>query len=782
MITKEKIQFNLSEYPRSILSEDNIVVLTWIEKLGLATCAEISTDLGIREADVSSIISKLLTNQLLQYYNDFLQPSEKGKYVIDKFQTYREVIRDTFTFEGMTISERDSVCDTIERYRDDHYPNYLNTLNSLRVWRKLHKARSSALDDRDIFKEFILSIFIFDLKRVSQKVDVLNENPLFFSLLYHDDTLPGMPFTNRAIRHLKSFDALASTNDFRKYNYPVKDLYEYLYCKDYFLADKIQSELNDTLEARKDLKLDNVFYYYYYDEWKRAFLGNTAREHPLMKIDLPQSLKVKGEKPVAISVGEKDQLNIPEEKPSSSRTLKTNDIDKIVREGLLNFKMHYRQLKGRAGWHQYLGAEKIGVVATAQALLAFRYFNADFPFKQKAEETLLRDQIKSKSQGNTSANGGWGYVTNFPGIATTEATCWALQALQENYASHPKVQDGLGWLIANAVKGKENEGWGIIPGDSSRVYSTCLALRTLFLFGKSDTTEYENGLKWLFSAQNKDKGWGSGPGCSSGITYTSRVIVTLMALGYDNENDNLKSGIQWLKKRTQSLQQTKVNAENEYRECIEFGNRRLYFHHTPIQSALTALILSDGLKNPTVFDGVRRLIRQNNNCYWSHPFFAEGTRKPLWVIFETLTVFKALKERTPDYPSLKTIRYKENKIIFWEKSSLFNFERFQDFISVKGLMTLLSICVCLIIVYLAGKSQQVQYLYPYIVGILTPFFIKILGYYLAKVKEVQRTEKLLKEMMQKNKELESISQAMSNSVFGAFKKQAAVPLKNGDSL
>ncbi len=410
-----------------------------------------------------------------------------------------------------------------------------------------------------------------------------------------------------------------------------------------------------------------------------------------------------------------------------------SDIDHIVKEALQNFKLHYRQIKGKAGWHQYLGADKIGTVATAQVLLAFGYFKEDFNDKLKIVDSLLKSQIRSA---DSTKNGGWEYVTNFPGIATLEATCWALLALREEYGDHPVALAGLNWLLRNAIKGETDEGWGMMPGDISRVYTTCLALKTLKVYGKMNTEQYERGLNWLIKAQNADKGWGSTAGYPSSIVYTSRVIITLAANGHDVIE--LKSGTQWLRQRTQNLQLAKINIDLEYHETIEFGSRKLKFHHMPLQLLLTALILSGNTKSITVFDGVNDLITNNNNYYWWHPSFEDDKRKPLCAIFDTLVVCKALQENTYNWQSVLMIQYQGKDLILKERSNPFSWKRFKErFIFDIWGKVFIVICLCLIFSNIIDAFPKLGTT-AYSSMIIIPLLVELLGYYLTETRKSKR--------------------------------------------
>lgn len=292
---KNKMQFNLNDYPHSVLDENSIAVLTWVEKLGLATCAELSVEMGIEELVIGNVVSKLLENQLLQFYNGFVQPSEKGKHVIDKFETFHKIIAHTFLFEEMLPAENAAIRDILKLYRQDYYTNYLFTLNSLKFWRRMCEEKNMVLDCGNNWKEFLLAIFIYDLKRISQGKDALNEKPLYFSLSYNSSALSEMSLVSKAVLHLNSFNALMSSSDFRKFPAPMKDFYEYLYCKDYFFADKIQSRLIDALGARKSINISHIFYSYF-NIWKIDFLGGSNKDDRLNQITTSSLQKETDEK------------------------------------------------------------------------------------------------------------------------------------------------------------------------------------------------------------------------------------------------------------------------------------------------------------------------------------------------------------------------------------------------------------------------------------------------------------------------------------------------------
>ncbi|MFH1943428.1 MAG: hypothetical protein ABIL68_15105, partial [bacterium] len=117
-----------------------------------------------------------------------------------------------------------------------------------------------------------------------------------------------------------------------------------------------------------------------------------------------------------------------------SREIKhKNEIDNAVQKALGFVKNNYKKIGERYGWHQFLGSNKIGNVATAQALLSFHYFQEDFSEKHHAIETITHAQFLNKY--DKTLDGGWAYVTNASTIPTTECTSWILLLLLEEEVS-----------------------------------------------------------------------------------------------------------------------------------------------------------------------------------------------------------------------------------------------------------------------------------------------------------------------------------------------------------
>lgn len=79
-----------------------------------------------------------------------------------------------------------------------------------------------------------------------------------------------------------------------------------------------------------------------------------------------------------------------------------------------------RHIDGNTGWHQHLRAPKIGIVATAMALIYYKKIEQPCP-----DEEQCLNFIRSK----VMEDGGWPYISNAANRSNIESTCWALQAL-----------------------------------------------------------------------------------------------------------------------------------------------------------------------------------------------------------------------------------------------------------------------------------------------------------------------------------------------------------------
>jgi hypothetical protein len=346
-------------------------------------------------------------------------------------------------------------------------------------------------------------------------------------------------------------------------------------------------------------------------------------------------------------------------------------IDVLIEKGVSNIKKDFRQVNGKAGWHQHLGTDKVGNTATAIGILLLNKLNKDFNHKHIAVDSLRQSQLIDKT--DKSINGGWNYVSNLNNLPATDPTCWALQALNTELATTDiTIQRGIGWLLSNHSSNGQDNGWGTIHSDVARTYSTCIALRTLKLLGYDNNPQFQSALSWLRKAQNDDFGWGDKFGFPSTVNHTAQAIITLLLCNSSQSTSETEKGIEWLNKSFD----TKPFWENlEDGGLIELNDikfshnghdftHRISYYHFSTPYAIIALIKSGKLNSPIVFKGIEYLLKSSNKGYWEHPYLLNHRIHPIWAIYDSVLAFTELKQNTNNWIDLLEIKLKDDKIIF----------------------------------------------------------------------------------------------------------------------
>lgn len=348
-----------------------------------------------------------------------------------------------------------------------------------------------------------------------------------------------------------------------------------------------------------------------------------------------------------------------------------SQIDKIVQKSIDNLKQNFRTIDGQSGWHQHLGANKVGNIGTAQGLLILNYFNSDFNNKYLAVEFLRQSQFKGT--GNSQIDGGWSYVSNLNRIPTTESTAWALLGLFNEVSREDEtVKNGLNWLLNNHLNTDNDKGWGSLKNDESRVYATCLVLRVLKKYNLGNISQFQKGYNWLKQARNTDNGWGDKFGHPSTITHTAHALIALLECGEPKDSGLIQQGSNWL---VGSFEEDKFWIDVENGGLLEFmdinvvqnGNiypHRISYYHFSTPYAIIALIKAGLINLSVVFKGLDYLIQSNSHGNWEHPFLANQRIHPIWAIHDSLLAFKTFKENCNNWNEIESIILKGNSVSF----------------------------------------------------------------------------------------------------------------------
>jgi len=315
----------------------------------------------------------------------------------------------------------------------------------------------------------------------------------------------------------------------------------------------------------------------------------------------------------------------------------------VIRQALDEVCADFKLIKegNQGGWHQFFKSEKVGNVATSQALLLLEKFSITFPEKDKSINFLLENQIESSSQ---TQNGGWSFISNVPSVANAESTSWSLMALyQVIKVSDPAIQKGLEWLKKNLIVDTKCSGWGPTKDSGIRTYTTCIVLQAGCKLNVLDQYEFKSAYNSLKRWQNKDGGWGETPDSPSTLAHTAHATITLLDLGFKESSSTIQDAIKWI---LTTLEAKTFENEHQmgYSEMFYFNypdgeninTQRVTYLHLPMPYAMLALIKAKK-ESPLINQVVMSLLQTNEYGTWKHPFLSE---KPLWAVYDVLQLFK----------------------------------------------------------------------------------------------------------------------------------------------
>lgn len=314
--------------------------------------------------------------------------------------------------------------------------------------------------------------------------------------------------------------------------------------------------------------------------------------------------------------------------------LRMSEID-IVREKAL--ALLSRDLKSAdeiSGWHQYIGEDRIGYVATAQGLLCLKYLKESHRCIEQMKVALEQSQFHDPS--NNLIDGGWSILSIGEKYPTTGSTAWVLvgSIAGGEPCSSLVVQKGLSWLRNNQ---NDDGGWGADRSTPSRVYSTAIALRTLLIDEETDSKRVIDARRWLLGCQNKDGGWGERPDCPSTPVHTAHAVLALLDAGIDASSREIRTAIGWLYdqwdnekmwENSRLIEQFEIPGEND-----EWY--RIIYHYFPTPWVVIALLeAKESVFRKEIFNALKWIIDdQQDDGAWFRPSLR---RKTLWAIHDAL--------------------------------------------------------------------------------------------------------------------------------------------------
>jgi hypothetical protein len=319
-------------------------------------------------------------------------------------------------------------------------------------------------------------------------------------------------------------------------------------------------------------------------------------------------------------------------------------------------RQHYRVSEAGAGWYHYLDDPSPGVTASAVGLFTFHKAGRQFEHTDRVVHYLTGQQI----HGPDEHRGGWAVRTTH-GFPLVESTAWVLRAL-----SHPgtglieagsALEQGADWLTRNQ---NTDFGWGSYRGQTSRVFTTSLAMAALQECGGNQSA-IDNAQKWLVDAQSAQlPAWGPFPGAEPTSLHTAIALLALLnqrgALGTNAINQSAE----WLLERlnTESHCELITTVEEYDIPYIHNGASDVFQNSLPHFAgpmALTA-ILSTGLMplNPKIFRVVQYVIgSQLELGHWELP--RSPTRPSIWAVHPFVQALAAARAAIVPTPASEAV-------------------------------------------------------------------------------------------------------------------------------
>jgi hypothetical protein len=289
------------------------------------------------------------------------------------------------------------------------------------------------------------------------------------------------------------------------------------------------------------------------------------------------------------------------------------------------------------GWGQYFDSHTVGLLSTAQGLLAYVHAGQRGEIIDEAAKTIERMQ---------NPDGGWqvrrALVGHESAVSVTESTCYALWALLEAGRTPERlaVRDGIAWLEQTQ---QDDGGWRpSVNAGEAQVSATAGAVRILARCDRPAAAEH--GAAWLRAAQRRDGGWGatSSSGFSS-PAYTAHAVLALLATGTPASDPAVRRACGYLEE-TFRAQEDEPWAPISANTVVDEKNAsRLDFRHFSTPWALAALSSAGrDLTDPTVWFGTHRLLGlQEVTGAWRCQLTAPDAFT-IWAVHDALFALRAV--------------------------------------------------------------------------------------------------------------------------------------------
>lgn len=305
---------------------------------------------------------------------------------------------------------------------------------------------------------------------------------------------------------------------------------------------------------------------------------------------------------------------------------------------------------GDTGWYRRLSvADRIGLVATAHAIMALRASGSGVPNIQKIVPTLLSRR---------RADGAWPFVSNLSDVGVVDSTATMVPALYE-WQDDPEfratdlrnlLQGSLDWLEQSALA---DGGWGIAAGAAYRNYSTAIAIQALCACGRRSSPVVQRAIHRLLSVADPGTGGWHDAERNLSIPTTCEVVRALSAAARDDAKyeAEIAKACHWILKvgRQTRLWEAgpKTACLEEVEVTVDSRLVRIEYGHSPRPVAISALSAGGFAAGPEVVGAVRALLDDIAANRWEKTAGGRTVEPTSWMLYDVTMALVKFRESFP---------------------------------------------------------------------------------------------------------------------------------------
>jgi hypothetical protein len=302
---------------------------------------------------------------------------------------------------------------------------------------------------------------------------------------------------------------------------------------------------------------------------------------------------------------------------------------------------------GQTGWYRRLNlADRIGLVATANAITAIQLSGGNVPHVEAVVHTLIAHR---------RPDGSWPFVSNLNDVGVVDSTSSVILALYEwqdavefRAMNLPLLLQGsLDWLEQAAL---EQGGWGMIQGSAYRNYSTALAIQALCNSGRRSSPVVQRAIQHLISVADPGTGGWHDAGRKLSLPTTCEVVRALAAAAADQSRyaAEINKACDWILKTGRHNELWTVSPAmaclEEVEVTVETRLVRIEYGHSPRPLALTALSVGGFANSPEAVAAMQVLLEDISTNRWEAIAGGGSSEPTSWMLYDVSVALATFRD------------------------------------------------------------------------------------------------------------------------------------------